>query len=138
MKSVSIDDMNTIVFAVRGSQTFMDWAVNLSSAPTSPIKFLVGIYEFVDLFLRKTADKSKDDTGNLCHSGFLAVARKMIKPVAARLRSLLEENPARSSFSLLMTGHSAGGAVASLLYMHMLAEYAQSELNILTGCKLLS
>lgn len=58
----------------------------------------------------------------------------MVKPVAARLRSLLEENPSRSSFSLLMTGHSAGGAVASLLYAHMLAEVARSELNILTGC----
>lgn len=76
----------------------------------------------------------KDDPGNLCHSGFLSVARKMVKPVAARLRSLLEENPSRSSFSLLMTGHSAGGAVASLLYAHMLAEVAKSELNILTGC----
>lgn len=58
----------------------------------------------------------------------------MIKPVAARLRSLLEENPSRSSFSLLMTGHSAGGAVASLLYAHMLAEVTKSELNTLTGC----
>ena len=58
----------------------------------------------------------------------------MIKPVATRLRSLLEENPARSSCSLLITGHSAGGAVASLLYAHMLAEQVRSELNILTGC----
>ena len=58
----------------------------------------------------------------------------MIKPVAARLRSLLAENPARSSCSLLMTGHSAGGAVASLLYAHMLAEQVKSELNTLTSC----
>lgn len=79
----------------------------------------------------------KDDPGNLCHSGFLSVARKMIKPVAARLRSLLAENPARSSCSLLMTGHSAGGAVASLLYAHMLAEQVKSELNTLTGCEYL-
>ena len=58
----------------------------------------------------------------------------MIKPVAARLRSLLEEDPARSACSLLITGHSAGGAVATLLYAHMLAEKAKSELNILTSC----
>ena len=58
----------------------------------------------------------------------------MIRPVAARLRSLLEEDPKRSSCSLLMTGHSAGGAVASLLYAHMLAMDVKSELNILTGC----
>lgn len=76
----------------------------------------------------------KDDPGNLCHSGFLSVARKMIKPVAARLRSLLEEDPSRTSSSLLMTGHSAGGAIASLLYAHLLAEEVGSELSILAGC----
>lgn len=115
IKSVPIDDMNCIVFAIRGSQTFMDWAVNLNTAPVAPSEFL-------------------DDEGNLCHAGFLSVARKMVKPVAARLRSLLEEDPSRSTSSLLLTGHSAGGAIASLLYMHMLAEAAQSELNLLTGC----
>lgn len=42
IKSVPIDDMNTVVFAIRGSQTFMDWAVNLNSVPASPNGFLVG------------------------------------------------------------------------------------------------
>lgn len=60
----------------------------------------------------------------------------MIKPVAARLRQLLQEDPGRASYSLLITGHSAGGAVAALLYAHMLSasRAAQSELNSLTGC----
>lgn len=60
----------------------------------------------------------------------------MVKPVAARLRHLLEEDPSRSKYSLLITGHSAGGAVAALLYSHMLStsRSAESELNILTGC----
>lgn len=60
----------------------------------------------------------------------------MIKPVAARLRHLLQEDPSRSSCSLMITGHSAGGAVAALLYSHMLSTSpeAESELNILTGC----
>jgi len=60
----------------------------------------------------------------------------MILPVAARLRNLLQEDPGRSKCSLLITGHSAGGAVAALLYSHMLStsSNAQSELNILTGC----
>lgn len=59
----------------------------------------------------------------------------MIKPVAARLRQLLQEDPGRRSYSLLITGHSAGGAVASLLYAHMLStsHAAQSELNSLTS-----
>ncbi|KAJ0114888.1 hypothetical protein J7T55_004630 [Diaporthe amygdali] len=117
IKSVPMDHMNTIVFAIRGTATFMDWAVNLNTAPTSPAGFL-------------------DDAGNYCHSGFLTAARKMIKPVAARLRQLLQEDPGRASYSLLITGHSAGGAVAALLYAHMLStsKAAQSELNSLTGC----
>ncbi|KDN67395.1 putative vegetative cell wall protein gp1 [Colletotrichum sublineola] len=112
IKSVPMDHVSTIVFAIRGSATFMDWAVNLNSAPASPAGFL-------------------DDPGNSCHAGFLAVARKTVRPVAARLRQLLEEDPARGAYSLLITGHSAGGAVASLLYAHMLATspQAESELN---------
>ncbi|MCJ1313241.1 hypothetical protein MMC25_006918 [Agyrium rufum] len=115
IKSVPVDDIDTIVFAIRGSQTFMDWAVNLRSVPISPEGFL-------------------DDPGNLCHAGFLSVARKMLKPVAARIRSLLEEDPSRAGSSLVMTGHSAGGAVASLLFMHMLSQSVRSELNTLTRC----
>lgn len=42
MKSVPVDNMNVIIFAIRGTHTFMDWAVNLQSAPTSPEHFLVG------------------------------------------------------------------------------------------------
>ncbi|KAK3995600.1 Alpha/Beta hydrolase protein [Cladorrhinum sp. PSN332] len=116
IKSMPMDYMNTIVFAIRGTATFMDWTVNLNSAPTSPAGFL-------------------DDTSNLCHAGFLSVARKMVTPVARRLRQLLEEDPMRASYSLLITGHSAGGAVAALLYSHMLAtsKQAESELNTVAG-----
>lgn len=41
IKSVPMDHMNTIVFAIRGTSTFMDWAVNLNTAPASPAGFLV-------------------------------------------------------------------------------------------------
>lgn len=44
IKSMPIDDMNCVVFAIRGSQTFMDWAVNLNSSPVSPKDFLVMPY----------------------------------------------------------------------------------------------
>jgi hypothetical protein len=117
VKSLPIDDMNTIVFAIRGTQSFIDWAVNVYTAPTSPAGFL-------------------DDPSNCCHSGFLSVARKMVATVAERLRNLLEEDPSRMSYSLVLTGHSAGGAVASLLYLHMISESpaVQSELTYLRGC----
>ncbi|KAJ5123746.1 hypothetical protein N7448_009843 [Penicillium atrosanguineum] len=117
IKSLPIDDMNTIVFAIRGTQSFLDWAVNVNAAPVSPSGFL-------------------DDPANCCHAGFLSVARKMISPVAARLRALIEEDPSRMSYTLLITGHSAGGSVASLLYLHLLSKSPQvkSELTHLRGC----
>lgn len=117
IKSLPIDDMNTIVFAIRGTQNFMDWAVNVHAAPVSPVGFL-------------------DDPSNCCHAGFLSVARKMVVPVASRLRTLIEEDPTRMSYNLLITGHSAGGAVASLLYVHLLSESPKvtSELTHLRGC----
>lgn len=116
IKSLPMDSMHTIVFAIRGTASFMDWAVNLNAQPTSPKGFL-------------------DDEGNLCHSGFLSVARRTLRPVASRLKELLREDPGRARYSLLITGHSAGGAVASLLYSHMLSrsEATRSELNILTS-----
>lgn len=43
IKSVPMDHMNTIVFAIRGTSTFMDWAVNLNTAPASPVGFLVSL-----------------------------------------------------------------------------------------------
>ena len=47
IKSMPIDDMNCVVFAIRGSQTFTDWAVNLNSSPVSPQDFLVKLYSRV-------------------------------------------------------------------------------------------
>lgn len=41
IKSVPMDHMNTIVFAIRGTSTFMDWSVNLNTEPVSPSGFLV-------------------------------------------------------------------------------------------------
>ena len=50
----------------------------------------------------------------------------MINPVAARLIDLLTLH--KDCHSLLFTGHSAGGTIASLLYAHMLASSVKSEL----------
>lgn len=115
--SLPIDDVNTIVLSIRGTQSFLDWAVNVNAAPVSPAGFL-------------------DDLSNPCHGEFLSVARKMVAPVTARLRALIEEDPSRMSYTLLITGHSAGGAVTSLLYLHLLSKSSQvnSELIYLREC----
>ena len=108
------DTDRVIVVAIRGSQwTTVDWTVNCRTAPTAPTGFL-------------------DDEGNACHGGFLAVARATVAPLAARLAACFAQDPARcGTVSLVLTGHSAGGAVASLLYMHLRATRFQSPLNYL-------
>ncbi|PFH61077.1 hypothetical protein XA68_18285 [Ophiocordyceps unilateralis] len=116
IRSVPADAAGTVVLAVRGTASFADWAVNLRAEPAEPKDFL-------------------DDSGNACHAGFLSVARAMVRPAAARLRRILRDDPARAAHSLVLTGHSAGGAVAALLYMHMVADNTEgSELARLAAC----
>ncbi|KAE8356381.1 Alpha/Beta hydrolase protein [Aspergillus coremiiformis] len=110
IKPLASDDLQSIVLAIRGTQSFRDWAVNMNTLPTAPQNLL-------------------DDAENLCHAGFLTVAEKMIPSLAAHLRDLLTEDPTRASYSLILTGHSAGGAVASLLYCHLHSTTASSELS---------
>lgn len=139
IKSVPMDDKSVIVFAIRGTSTFMDWAVNLNTEPTSPVGFLVTLpfpaTPTSSVLRAPLLTRAKDDPGNLCHAGFLSSARSMLPPVAARLRQLLKDNPGRKNYSLLIAGHSAGGAVAALLYAHMhcSSRSARSELSVLAG-----
>ena len=109
IKSAPVDQLDVLVFAIRGSKGIDDWRTNFANEPASPAGFL-------------------EDAGNLCHEGFLRCARKMVKPIAARLREMLQQDPKRAGCALLLTGHSAGGAVAQLLYMHMLSAL-KSELT---------
>lgn len=113
LDSSAVDSMATIVLAIRGTQSFKDWLVNMKTEPTPPAGFL-------------------DDPSNACHAGFLRATKCMIRPVTKRLRRLLDDNPHYESYSLLITGHSAGGAVASLLYCHLLATQVSSELTTLS------
>lgn len=113
IKSAPVDQLDVLVFAIRGSKGIDDWRTNFANDPASPAGFL-------------------DDAGNLCHEGFLRCARKMVRPIAERLREMLQQDPKRAGCALLLTGHSAGGAVAQLLYMHMLSSL-KSELTDLRG-----
>ena len=115
VRSQPVDDKHLVVIAIRGSQwKLVDWTTNAGLTPTQPVGFL-------------------DDEGNACHSGFLHVARSMIGPIAERLRDIIRRELDGAQCSLLFTGHSAGGAVASLLYMHMLAQKVSSDLTDLRG-----
>ncbi|CAO2655702.1 Nn.00g045050.m01.CDS01 [Neocucurbitaria sp. VM-36] len=108
-----IDNSRLVIVSIRGTecQSLADWSVNKAANPAKPVGFL-------------------DDEENACHAGFLQVAKAMIGQVAAQL----QQHPASSERpSLLFTGHSAGGAVAAMLYSHMLSTCVQSDLTTLAG-----
>jgi len=105
-----IDDARVVIVAIRGTkcQSLTDWAVNGAADPVRPTGFF-------------------DDEENKCHSGFLRVTKAMVGQVASQLA----EHPASAERpALLFTGHSAGGAVAAMLYSHMLSSQ-ESELSAL-------
>jgi hypothetical protein len=63
-----------------------------------------------------------DEDGSVkahAHSGFLQSAEALLPQISARLSRLVEEFGAKQ---VLFTGHSAGGAVASLLCSHFLCK----------------
>ena len=108
-----IDDSRLVIVSVRGTefQSLSDWSVNKAANPVKPVGFL-------------------DDEENACHAGFLQVTKAMVGQVAAQL----QQHPASSERpSLLFTGHSAGGAVAAMLYSHMLSTSVHSDLTALAS-----
>ncbi|KAF2807479.1 alpha/beta-hydrolase [Mytilinidion resinicola] len=108
-----IDDSRVVIVSIRGTQfrSLSDWAVNKAATAAKPVGFL-------------------DDEENACHAGFLQVTKAMVGQVAAQL----QQHPASSARpSLLFTGHSAGGAVAAILYSHMLSTSVHSDLTALAS-----
>lgn len=63
--------------------------------------------------IRLNFDELQGDSWNLCHTGFLEAVRLLIDPLALRLGAV------EKGSTLLLTGHSAGAAIASLLYTHI-------------------
>lgn len=116
IKAQPIDDRCLVVVAIRGSQVNkFDWSTNLRWSPVRSAGFL-------------------DDEGNACHGGFLDVANQMAGLIAGQLERTFEQDPdLAGNCSLVFTGHSAGGAVASLLYCHMLGKRNRDKLTDIAG-----
>ena len=97
---------HVIVVTVRGSACFSDWLVNLNGAPAlAPPDSM-------------TAKHASYETPRAYHQGLLAVAQDMqgdvVGAIANKIDGLVEAK--EKSVDLLFTGHSAGGAIAKLLY----------------------
>ncbi|MCJ1249615.1 hypothetical protein MMC30_006841 [Trapelia coarctata] len=93
LETRSLNGNNTLVIAVRGSVTMMDWAVNANSEP---------------------AEAPELGEHSVCHRGFLDVARRMDETAEQVIRRSIPKTD--EPITLLFTGHSAGAAVAQLLF----------------------
>lgn len=110
-----IDESRLIIVSIRGtqSQSLSDWTVNTTATAIKPVGFL-------------------DDEENACHAGFMRVAKAMVSHVATQLQQYTAL-PEGERPMLLFTGHSAGGAIAAMLYSHMVSTTIESDLTSLTN-----
>ncbi|KAK0672344.1 Alpha/Beta hydrolase protein [Cercophora samala] len=109
----------TLVVSIRGTATMMDHMVNMNGKP----KDASTIFQI----------QSKGELVNVqSHAGFLGCAQEMIPIITTDIREqLLADEKIRN---VVFTGHSAGGAVASLVFLHFL--FQQSPNPWMTNCKL--
>ncbi|KAL3479363.1 Alpha/Beta hydrolase protein [Aspergillus californicus] len=99
-----------LVVALRGSSSMRrDWTINFDDIGqgTDGAGFI-----------------NSDNFAYQVHGGFLECAKKMTDKVSEAISSILSKADTKDSadIRLLFTGHSAGGAVASLLYAHMMSK----------------
>ncbi|KAF5544946.1 alpha beta-hydrolase [Fusarium phyllophilum] len=109
--SPATDSMPVLVLAIRGSASKMDHIVNANAQPRTTESF-IGYQE--DL---------------RAHSGFLNSARALESIVTDLINKYLESFPEMSEKKphILFTGHSAGGAVSQLLYLHHISNKSLNQ-----------
>ena len=94
------DQSIALVVAIRGSVSGIDWLVNLNSqAVTAP-----DLLNFPNAL-----------TPPLVHRGYVDCARALMPALEKQMISIMDKLQGRK-VDLVFTGHSAGGAVATLLY----------------------
>ncbi|KAK3326735.1 Alpha/Beta hydrolase protein [Apodospora peruviana] len=104
-----------MVIAVRGTAKLVDAMVNANGRPVTADEFL-GPSE--------TDPATRDATlGIKAHAGFLNGAKALYTVVKEHLSRADKEHP---GMHVIFTGHSAGGAVSSLLYAKCLLEARKS------------
>ncbi|KAL5341130.1 Alpha/Beta hydrolase protein [Aspergillus crustosus] len=102
-----------LVVAIRGSTSKRrDWTINFDD---------IGQGTDGDGFI------NHEDLKYKIHGGFLECAKGMVDKVSQAIASVLSKSgEAKNGTRLLLTGHSAGGAVASLLYAHLVSRNSSS------------
>ena len=101
-----------LVISIRGTSRTVDWLVNLNSG-LQDASTLLGDENLPSLPLAKCFS---------AHAGFANGAAALGSAVTAQIRSVFKAGKIKH---VLFTGHSAGGAVASLLFLRSLSVAAR-------------
>lgn len=118
-----------LVVAVRGSASKLDHIVNLNGDPRdAKALFVSPALEVCGYHTEPNEQKIIKDDGNSetpnialhAHAGFLNSALELMKQLSNRVENRLKKNPRTN---IIFTGHSAGGAVASLLHLSFRAKF---------------
>lgn len=112
-----------LVIAVRGSASKVDHIVNLHGEPRD-----------AKVLFKEVKVDGTSDTPNIAlhaHAGFLNSALELIGQLSNRIEARLKQNPRTN---ILFTGHSAGGAVASLLHLSFRTKLAPTFTDATFSC----
>ncbi|KAE8376789.1 hypothetical protein BDV26DRAFT_282394 [Aspergillus bertholletiae] len=104
-KGAGSKDLPVLVIAIRGSASAVDHMVNANYEPRNAD-------DFIDI-----SRLMPENAATLqVHSGFLNSAKALDEIVSQKIKTYIRRNASNYSH-ILFTGHSAGGAVASLLFL---------------------
>lgn len=125
LKDIGIENIfgPALVISVRGTASVVDAIVNLNGEKRPASSLIVSGFE---LHRRAITESRSQDAGVLdnntniplhAHAGFLNGAEALLPEVSSRISRFVQQHRVKH---VLFTGHSAGGAVASLLFAHFL------------------
>ncbi|KAI8953597.1 Alpha/Beta hydrolase protein [Xylaria longipes] len=110
-----------LIIAVRGSASTVDHLVNLNGEPRDASTLYHNIGQAPGL---------GDQTLKfLAHAGFLNSARELLASISTQIEKRLSKG---QKFNILFTGHSAGGAVATLLHLALRVKFAGVPFSCIT------
>ncbi|KAI1122933.1 Alpha/Beta hydrolase protein [Nemania abortiva] len=111
----------SLIIAIRGSASTVDQLVNLHGEPRDASILFQDINK-----LSKPGDQVLDFQ---THAGFLNSARELLPEVSAQIEKLFVNG---FRFNIVFTGHSAGGAVATLLYLALRIKFTYFPFSCIT------